>query len=178
MSIGAMISIMTILSTVQTSHVHFCRHCILSDWGTLNILIPSVWSLKEVGERKHLTLWGDKSLSSRLRYQLRTLWDGVEGKSSRRGSNAGLGVAILLTLALLPMLACHYSSPTLERKGLVYHGLKILEVTGFQSIGKYIIQIVLETLMLLLISVHVIGSVVGKLREMTDILTHHHGSFL
>jgi hypothetical protein len=56
--------------------------------------------------------------------------------------------------------------------------LEILKVSGFQSIGKSIIQSVEETLLLLLIGVHIIGSIAGKLCEMSDILAHCHGSFL
>jgi hypothetical protein len=68
--------------------------------------------------------------------------------------------------------------PILEHKSLVYHGLKILEVSGFQSISKSIIQSVEETLLLLLISIHIIGSITRKLHEMSDILAHRHGSLL
>jgi hypothetical protein len=81
-------------------------------------------------------------------------------------------------LALLLVLAHQYSSSILEYKGLVYHGLKNLEVMCFQSIGKSIIQSVEEILLLLLIGIHVIGSVAGKLCEMSDILAHHYGSLL
>jgi hypothetical protein len=84
----------------------------------------------------------------------------------------------LFSLTLLLTLACQYSSPILEHKGLVYHGLEILKVSCFQSIGKSIIQILKETLLLLLIGVHVIRSVAGKLHETSDILAHHHGSLL
>jgi hypothetical protein len=56
--------------------------------------------------------------------------------------------------------------------------MKISKVTGFQSIGKFIIQTIEETLVLLLVSVHIIGNIVGKLCEMSDILTHRHGSLL
>jgi hypothetical protein len=63
-------------------------------------------------------------------------------------------------------------------KSLVYHGLKILEVSGFKCIGKSILQSIEETLLLLLIGVHIIWSVARKLREMSDILTHRHGSLL
>jgi hypothetical protein len=87
-------------------------------------------------------------------------------------------VATLLTLAFLLALAHQYSSPILEHEGLVYHGLKILKVTCFQSIGKSIIQSIEETLLLLLVGIHVIGSIAGKLREMSDILAHRHGSML
>jgi hypothetical protein len=39
MSVGAMVSIMTLLSTVEASGVHFIRCCILSGWGSLSTLI-------------------------------------------------------------------------------------------------------------------------------------------
>jgi hypothetical protein len=53
-----------------------------------------------------------------------------------------------------------------------------LEVSGFQSIGESIIQSIEETLLLLLVGIHVIWSVAGKLRETSDILAHRHGSLL
>jgi hypothetical protein len=56
--------------------------------------------------------------------------------------------------------------------------LKILEVSGFQSISKSIIQSVVETLLLLLVGIHTIGSIARKLCEMGDVLTHRHGSLL
>jgi hypothetical protein len=56
--------------------------------------------------------------------------------------------------------------------------MKILEVSGFQSISKSIIQSIEETLLLLLVDIHIIGSVVRKLRETSDILAHRHGSLL
>jgi hypothetical protein len=49
---------------------------------------------------------------------------------------------------------------------------------GFQSISKSIIQSVEETLLLLLVGIHIIGSIAGKLRETSDILAHHHGTLL
>jgi hypothetical protein len=49
----------------------------------LSTLIPSVWSLKEVGVRNHLSLWGNKSFFSRLRLRLKTLSDGAEDRASR-----------------------------------------------------------------------------------------------
>jgi hypothetical protein len=67
---------MTLLATVEASGVRFSRCCIWSGWGSLSTLIPSVWSQKKVRTWNHLLLRGDKSLSSRLRQQLRTLWDG------------------------------------------------------------------------------------------------------
>jgi hypothetical protein len=48
----------------------------------------------------------------------------------------------------------------------------------FQSIGKSIVQSIKETLLLLLISIHIIGSVAGKLCEMSDLLAHSQGSLL
>jgi hypothetical protein len=69
MSTGATISITTIPSTVEATDVRFSWCCI--------------WNLKEVRAQNHLSLWGDKSLSSRLRHLLRTLWDRVDDTSSR-----------------------------------------------------------------------------------------------
>jgi hypothetical protein len=44
--------------------------------------------------------------------------------------------------------------------------------------SKSIIQTIEETLLLLVVGIHIIGSIVGKLREMSDILAHHHGCLL
>jgi hypothetical protein len=71
-----MVSIMTLLATVETSGVHFIRCCILSGWGSLSTLISSIRNLKEIGASNHLLLRGDKSLASWLRHLLRTLSDG------------------------------------------------------------------------------------------------------
>jgi hypothetical protein len=75
--------------------------------GPLSTLVPSVWSLKEVGARNHLLLWGNKSLCSRLRHRLKTLSDGVNDRSSRQriDIDAGHGVGVLLTLAFMLVLA-------------------------------------------------------------------------
>jgi hypothetical protein len=115
-----------------------------------------------------------------MRHWLKTLSDGAEDRSSRCRTDvdAGLGVGALLGLTLLLALAWQYSSSVLEHKGLVYHGLEILKVTCFQSIGKSIIQSIEETLLLLLIDIHVIGSIAGKPHEMSDILAHRHGFLL
>jgi hypothetical protein len=79
---------------------------------------------------------------------------------------------------LLLALVCQYYSPILEHKSLRYHGLEILKVMCFQSVGKSIIQTIEETLSLLLIGIHIIGSIAGKLRETSDLLAHCHGSLL
>jgi hypothetical protein len=168
----------TCLSIVETSLVCFNRCCNLSSCGPFHILILSVWGLKGVGVWNHLLLWGDKSLSSWLRHPLETLLHKVEGRSSRQRTNARHGVATLLTLVCLLLLVCQYSFHVLEHKSLVYHGLEIFEVTCFQSISKSIIQTIEETLFLLLIGIHAIGSVAGKLRETSGILAHRHRSLL
>jgi hypothetical protein len=102
-----MISIMTLLSTVETSGVRFIRCCTLSGWGSLGTLGPNVQSLKEIGVQNHLLLRGNKSLASWSRHQVRALWDGVEDRSSRRRSDIDVGprVYVLLNLMLLVALA-------------------------------------------------------------------------
>jgi hypothetical protein len=179
-STGAMIIIMTLLSTVEASGVRFIRCGIQSGWDSLSIPIPIVQSLKEIGAWNHLTLRGDKSLYNRLRHQLKTLSDGEEDRSGGRRINvdAGPRVGVLLSLTLLFVLAQQYSSPILEHKSLVYHGLKVLEVSGFQSIIESIIQSIEETLLLLLVGMYIIWCIVGKLCKMSDILAHCHGSLL
>jgi hypothetical protein len=71
--------------------------------GPLSTMIPSVCNLKEVGVRNHLPLWGNKSLCSRLRHQLKTFSNGVNDRSSRRriDVDAGPGVGAQLTLAFV-----------------------------------------------------------------------------
>jgi hypothetical protein len=106
-SSGATIGIITLLSTVEASGVHFIQCCILSGWGFLSTLFPSVWSLKEIGTRNRLLLRGDKSLASRLRHLLITLSDRMKDSSSRRriDVDAGPGIGAMLTLTLLLALA-------------------------------------------------------------------------
>jgi hypothetical protein len=178
MSTGATVSITTLLSAVEASGVCFIRCFIWSGWGSLSTLISSIQSPKEIGARSHLLLRGDKSLASRVRQLLRTMWGGAEDRSSRRRTYAGLGVGVLLSLMFLLALVCQYSSPILKHKSLAYHGLKFLKVMCFQCVGKSIIQTIEETLLLLLLGVRIIWSVAGKLCEMSDILIHHHGSLL
>jgi hypothetical protein len=94
MSAGATVSIMTLLSTVEASDVRFIRCCIWSGCGSLSTLIPSVWSLKEIGVQNHLLPRGNKSLASQSRHCWRALWNGAEDRSSRRRTDidAGLGL--------------------------------------------------------------------------------------
>jgi hypothetical protein len=66
----------------------------------------------------------------------------------------------------------HHTSVVLQHKSLVHHTLKVLKVLSFQSISQSIIQTIQETLLVLLISVHLIGSIVGQLSEPSDILIH------
>jgi hypothetical protein len=75
--------------------------------GPWSTLIPSVWSLKEVGAWNHLLLWGNKSLCSRLRHWLKTMSDGANDRSSRQriDVDAGHGVGARLTLAFVLALA-------------------------------------------------------------------------
>jgi hypothetical protein len=75
--------------------------------GPWSTLIPSVWSLKEVGARIHLLLWGNESSFSRSGHQLKTLSDGAEDRSNRRriDIDARPGVGALPTLAFLLALA-------------------------------------------------------------------------
>jgi hypothetical protein len=86
------------------------------------------------------------------------------------------GVGVLFGLTLLLALALEYSYSILEHKSLAYHGPKILELLGFQSIGKSILQSIEETLLLLLVGIQIIWSVAGKLCEMGGVLTHQYGS--
>jgi hypothetical protein len=55
--------------------------------------------------RNHLSLWGNKSLCSRLRYRSKTLSDGVEDRSSRRridiDARPRVGALLILTLMLV-----------------------------------------------------------------------------
>jgi hypothetical protein len=121
MSVGTLEGEVTWLSAIETSLSYFHGCCTLTSWGTLHILILSVWGLKEIGVRNHLSLWGDKSLSSWLRHSLNTLLHRAKGRSSRRRSDTKPRVATLLTLAFLLAVACQYSSSILEHKGHVYH---------------------------------------------------------
>jgi hypothetical protein len=75
--------------------------------GLWSTLIPSVWSLKEVGARNHLLLRGNKPLASQSRHRLRALWNGAKDRSSMRriDIDAGPGVGVLLGLMLLLALA-------------------------------------------------------------------------
>jgi hypothetical protein len=75
--------------------------------GPLSTLIPSVWSLKEVGAWNHLLLWGNESSFSRSGHRLKALSDGAEDRSSgqrididvRPRFGALLGLTLLLAIA-------------------------------------------------------------------------------
>jgi hypothetical protein len=91
------------------------------NWGPLSTLIPSVWSLKEVGAHNHLSLWGNKSLFGRLRHRLKPLSDRAEDRSSRRriDVDAGPGVGVCkigptFTLALIQRSKPSICSPHKE----------------------------------------------------------------
>jgi hypothetical protein len=77
------------------------------DQGPWSTLIPSVWSLKDVGAWNHQLLWGNKSSFNRLGHRLKTMSDGVEDRSNRRRIDVDVGprVGALLTLAFLLALA-------------------------------------------------------------------------
>jgi hypothetical protein len=106
---------MTLLSTIVAFLVRWVLGCSMASRGPLSTLIPSVWSLKEVGVRNHLPLWGNKSLCSRLSHRLKTLSDGANDRSSRQriDIDARPGVGARLTLALL--LACLIVFPSYSR---------------------------------------------------------------
>jgi hypothetical protein len=75
--------------------------------GPWSTIIPSVWSLKEVGVRNHLPLWGNKSLCTMLRHRLKTLSDKVKDRFNRQriDVDAGPGVGARLTPAFVLVLA-------------------------------------------------------------------------
>jgi hypothetical protein len=91
---------MTLLSTIVSFLVRWVMGCSMVNRGPLS-------SLKEVGSWNHLPLWGNKSLCSKLRHQLKTLSDGVNDRSSRRriDVDAGPRVGARLTLAFVLALA-------------------------------------------------------------------------
>jgi hypothetical protein len=74
---------MTLLSTIVAFLVQWVLGCSMVNRGPWSTLIPSVWSLKEVGVRNHLSLWGNKSLCSRLRRRLKTLSDEAKDRFNR-----------------------------------------------------------------------------------------------
>jgi hypothetical protein len=91
---------MNLLSTIVEFLARWVLGCSMVNQGPLSILIPGVWSLKEVGARNHLSLWGNKSLCSRLRHRLKTLRDGVNDRSSRQRINVDAGPAVGARLTL------------------------------------------------------------------------------
>jgi hypothetical protein len=77
-----------------------------------------------------------------------------------------------LVALVVPMLllALHHSPTVLQTKGFVHHPLAVFEVTGLQGIGETVVQTIEKILLLLLIRAHLIGSIIRKLRETSDIL--------
>jgi hypothetical protein len=75
----------------------------------------------------------------------------------------GSGATARLILTHQLMLALYHSSVVLQHKSLVHHPLEILKVIEFQSIGQSIIQVIQETLLLLIISVNYMRSIVRQL---------------
>jgi hypothetical protein len=71
------------LFTVEASLPSFHRCCILSSWGPLHTLIPTVWSGNVVGGIESSGIEGDKSLSNQSRHLLKILFLRVEGGSNR-----------------------------------------------------------------------------------------------
>jgi hypothetical protein len=98
---------MTLLSRIVAFLARWVLGCSMVSRCPWRTLIPSVWSLKEVGVQNHLLLWGNKSLCSRLRHRLKTLSDGVKDRFNMRriDIDAGPGVRAWLTLAFVLMLA-------------------------------------------------------------------------
>jgi hypothetical protein len=79
---------------------------------------------------------------------------------------------ILLTLAL------HHTPMVLQHRSPFHHPLEVLKISSLQSICQSIIQVIQETLLLCLISVHFMRSIVRQLSELGDILIHRHGPLL
>jgi hypothetical protein len=78
--IEASVGKMSLLSTVEASMIS--KQQILSSLGPLHILTPSSWGVEIVGALNHMTLWGRKSMSSRLRSLLRLQLKRTEHMSS------------------------------------------------------------------------------------------------
>jgi hypothetical protein len=165
-SVRASISVMTLLSTFETSCGCFSRRWLPSCWSPLNTLIPSVWSCLRT-----LALWSCIALPHWLGPLLKLRLSGTEKRPNRRRSNEAPRSVALLVLALLFALVFHHSSTVFQDPSFVYHSLKILKVTSFQGVSKSVIQTIKKTILLLFISVHVVTSIVGELCEASDILT-------
>jgi hypothetical protein len=75
-------------------------------------------------------------------------------------------------------LALHHTSAVLQHKNLAHHPLEILKDPDLQRIGQSIIQSIQKAILLLLISVHFIGSIASQVSELGDILVHRHGPLL
>jgi hypothetical protein len=98
---------MTLMSAIVAFLARWVLGCSMVNRGPWSTLIPTVWSLKEVGVRNHLPLWGNKSMCTRLRHRLKTLSDGANDRCNMRRIDVDEGprVGALLSLALLLVLA-------------------------------------------------------------------------
>jgi hypothetical protein len=69
----------------------------------------------------------------------------------------------------------HHTYEVLEHKSPGHHPMEVLQVLSLQSIVQPIIQSIQKAILLLLISVHFIGSIARQLSKLGDILIHRHG---
>jgi hypothetical protein len=134
--IGTSIGVMSLFTTVIAPTISLLR--VLGSLGSLNTLIPSSRSLEVVGALNHLMLLGRESLSNCLRPWLKLRLSRTE----HRSSNTGPGATARLMLTHQLTFVLHHSSAILQHKGLVYHPLEVLKISGLQSIGQPIIQVI------------------------------------
>jgi hypothetical protein len=138
MWVGAWIGEVTLMSTIIAFLAWWVLGWSMVGRGPWSILIPNVWSMKEVRVQNHLPLWGPCSAGRGIGWKL---W-AMEQTIGLAGKELTLmrGLELVLCWVWRSYLRLHDSIP--------------------------------------LLGVHIIGSVVGKLRETSDILAHRHGSLL
>jgi hypothetical protein len=124
-------SIVALLSAVETPSLTWIFRSIWSLLWALHTLDTSSTSLEDIGVLDHLTLWNCIALPNWLGPLLK-LWLGrTENMHGRRRSNALARSVALLVLAFLFVLALHHSSMVFQEKSFAYHSLRILKVTSF-----------------------------------------------